>query len=95
MHGTLDIRRNSNPASTSEVYQVRYEDLAGESFAGSMSKDELHELLYHKLALNMANEDLDRAYERVTREGHIAFPEIEMRENELAGAGLRYLETEG
>jgi hypothetical protein len=95
MHGTLDIRRNSNAASTPEIYQVRYEDLAGESFTASMEKEDLHELLYHKLALNLTNEDLDRAYERITREGHVSFPEIEMRENELAGAGLRYLAPEG
>ena len=95
MHGTLDIRRNSNPASSVEVFQVRYEDLAGESFAGSMNRDELRELLYHKLALNLGDGDLDRAYENVMKEGHVILPEIEMRENELAGAGLRYLETEG
>ena len=58
-------------------------------------KDDLRELLYHKLAMNLTNEDLDRAYERATREGHVTFPEIEIRENELAGAGLRYLEPEG
>jgi hypothetical protein len=95
MHGTLDIRRNTDLASTSEIYQVRYEDLAGESFAASMDKDDLHDLLYHKLAMKLTNEDLDRAYERATRDGHVTFPEIEMRENELAGAGLRYLAPEG
>src|SRR5205807_3091352 len=86
MHGTLDIRRNTDLASTSEIYQVRYEDLAGESFAASMDKDDLHDLLYHKLAMKLTNEDLDRAYERATCDGHVTFPEIEMRENELVGA---------
>jgi hypothetical protein len=95
MHGALDIRRISNAASTPEIYQVRYEDLAGESFTASMDKDDLHELLYHKLALNLTNEELDRVYERATRDGHVTLSEIEMRENELAGAGLRYLENEG
>jgi hypothetical protein len=95
MHGTLDIRRISNAASTPEIYQVRYEDLAGESFTASMDKDDLHELLYHKLALNLTNEELDRVYELATHDGHVTLSEIEMRENELAGAGLRYLENEG
>lgn len=93
MHGTLDIRRTSN--ADREIYQVRYEDLAGDSFTGSMSREELHELLYEKLSLNLTDEELDRAYDRLTREGHIIFPEIEMREDELAGVGLRYLEVEG
>jgi len=95
MHGTLDIRRNSNVASPVEIYQVRYEDPTGNSFVASMNKDELRELLYRKLALDLSNEELDSDYARLVREGHIIFPEIEVRENELAGAGLRYLPAEG
>ena len=45
MHGTLDIRRNSNLTSTVPVYQVRYEDLSGNSFMSSMNSDDRHELL--------------------------------------------------
>ena len=37
LHGTLDIRRNTDLASTYEIYQVRYEDLAGESFAAGFA----------------------------------------------------------
>ena len=95
MDGTLDIQRMSNPGSTVEHYQVRYEDAIGESFVGGMSKDELHDLLYHKLGLNLSNEDLDRSIERLTREGRVIFPEIVLKSNELAGAGLRYLPVEG
>jgi len=95
MHGTLDIRRNSNVTSSVPVYQVRYEDLSGNSFMGSMNADDLHELLYRKLAMDVTDEELDRDYNRLIQDGHIAFPEIDLRENELAGAGLRYLPAEG
>ena len=95
MDGTLDIQRISNPGSTDEDYQVRYEDLIGESFAGAMSKEELHLLLYHKLALNLSDEDLDLAMERLNSDGRVIFPEITVKSNELAGAGLQYLEVEG
>jgi hypothetical protein len=95
MHGTLDIRRNSNIGSSMEHYQVRYEDLGGDSFAGSMNKDELHDLLYEKLSMNMSDKELDRAYDDVVRDGHVRLPEIEMREDELAGVGLRFLASEG
>jgi hypothetical protein len=94
MHGTLDVRRNTI-GTDGEMYQVRYEDLAGESFTGSMNRDELHALLYDKLALSLSDEELNRAYECITRDGHITFPEIEARADELAGAGLRYLAPEG
>jgi hypothetical protein len=95
MHGTLDIRRNSNLGSTVEQYQIRYEELNGDSFSGSMNKEELHELLYEKLSLNLGDTELDRAYDRVVRDGYVQFPEIEMREEELAGVGLRFLASEG
>lgn len=95
MHGTFDIRRTSNAESTLERYQVRYEDLAGNSFTGSMNSDELRQLLFDKLALALTDEDLDRDYDRLLREGHIVFPEIEMRPDELVGAGLTFLQAEG
>ena len=91
MHGTLAIRRNTRVGSTVDIYQVRYEDLAGNSFVASMNQKELRELLYDKLAVGLSDDELDREYNRLTDEGHIMFPEIEMREEELAGAGLRYL----
>ena len=93
MHGTLDIRKASvGPDGT---YQVRYEDLAGESFTASMNREDLHELLYEKLALGLPDGELDRAFDRVAQDGHVTFPEIEMRIEELAGAGLKYLAPEG
>ena len=95
MHGTLDVRRISNIGSSSEVYQVRYEDLAGDSFTGSMNGEQLRELLYDKLALNLADEELDRAFDRLTHDGRIVFAEIQIREEELTGAGLRSLTVEG
>ncbi|HVH86467.1 MAG TPA: hypothetical protein VM912_07060 [Terriglobales bacterium] len=52
MHGTLDVRRIG---SDGETYQVRYEDLAGDSFTGSMNHEQLHELLYDKLGLNLTD----------------------------------------
>lgn len=94
-HGTLDIRRNSVLTSPVPVYQVRYEGLSGNSFTGSMNSDDLHELLYRKLAMGVTNEELDRDYDRLIREGHIIFPEIDLRESELAGAGLMYLPPKG
>lgn len=95
MHGTLDIRRTTDSRSDVQSYQVRYEDLAGNSFAGSMTNDDLRELLYERLGLNVGDEDLDQDYERLLRDGHVIFPEIEIREDELAGAGLKYLPAEG
>ena len=95
MQGTLDIRRNSNLTSTVPVYQVRYEGLAGNSFMGGMNSDDLHELLYQELAMDMTDDELDGDYDRLIREGHITLPEIDLRENELAGAGLKYLPAEG
>jgi hypothetical protein len=95
MHGTFAIRRTSNSESTVERYQVRYEDLAGNSFAGNMDSQDLRVLLYDRLSLGLTNDQLDQDYDRLLREGHIFFPEIEMREEELAGAGLTYLPDEG
>lgn len=95
MEGTLDIQRISNPGSSAQRYQVRYEDTVGESFSGAMNKEELHDLLYHKLALNIPNEDLDRSLSLLEREGRVSFSEIFLRANEIAGAGLKFLEVEG
>ena len=95
MDGTLDIQRLSDALSTIERYQIRYEDVIGESFSASMNREELHDLLYRKLALGMSNEELDRSVEILFRDGRIIFPEIVMKPNELAGCGLKYLEVEG
>src|SRR5207237_9985176 len=78
IHGTLDIRRNSNVASPVEIYQVRYEDPTGNSFVASMNKDELRELLYRKLALDLSEEELDSEYARLVREGYMIFPAIKV-----------------
>jgi hypothetical protein len=94
MHGTLDIRKNASLGSAPDIYQVRYEDLAGNSFAGSMSNEDLHELLYHKLALPLTDAELEMDFDRLVREGHLRFDEIQVKASELAGAGLRYLEPE-
>ena len=93
MHGTLDIRRNAG-LSGGDIYQVRYEDLAGNSFAASMNNDDLRELLYHKLALPLSDAELQMDFDRLVREGHIRFEEIQVKASDLAGAGLRYLEPE-
>lgn len=93
MHGTLDIRKNSLTGG-SDIYQVRYEDLAGNSFAGSMSNHELRDLLYHKVALSLSDAELEMDFDRLAREGHLRFDEIQVKASELAGAGLRYLEPE-
>ena len=65
------------------------------SFSGNVDPHDLRELLYDKLALGLTDEQLDTDYDRLLREGHIVFPEIEIREEELAGAGLTYLPAEG
>jgi len=95
MHGTLDIRKAASASPDGDIFQIRYEDLAGESFSASMNKEELHELLYEKLSLDLPNRELDLAFDRVVRDGYVSFPELEMREEELAGVGLRYLGPEG
>jgi hypothetical protein len=78
-----------------ERYQVRYEDLAGNSFVGSMNEQELHELLYHKLPMPVGDLELDRSYERLKQSGRITMRPLELDENALAGAGLRFLPIEG
>jgi hypothetical protein len=93
MHGSLDIRRSHSGAP--EIYQVRYEDLAGDYFAASMNEQELHELLYHKLPIDLNPGDLDAAYTRIKNEGHVIFSELELKEDELTGAGLQYLPQAG
>ena len=95
MEGTLDIQRISNPGSSQEHYQVRYEDVIGEAFVGGMDREELHDLLYKKLALGVSNENLERSMEVLIRDGRVLFPEIVLKPDELAGAGLKYLEVEG
>jgi hypothetical protein len=95
MDGTLDIQRISNLASTVERYQVRYEDLIGQTFVGAADKGELHDLLYRKLALDVSDEDLDRSLDLLIQNGRVTFPEIELRPDELAGAGLTFLPVEG
>ena len=94
MHGTLDIRKTATLGSAIESYQVRYEDLAGNSFAGSMNNEDLRELLYHKLSLPLTDAELEMDFDRLVREGHVRFDEIQVKASELAGAGLRYLEPE-
>jgi hypothetical protein len=95
MHGILDILRNTNDAGKIERYQVRYEDLAGNSFIGSMNEQELHELLYHKLPMPIGAAELDSSYERLKEKGRITLKTLDLDENALAGAGLEYLPAEG
>ena len=95
MHGKLDIRKAANASPGGDIFQIRYEDLGGESFTASMNKEELHELLYDRLALDLPDRELDLAFDHVVRDGYVSFPEIEMREEKLAGVGLRYLGPEG
>ena len=95
MEGTLDIQRISNPGSSQEHYQIRYEDVIGEAFVGGMDREELHDLLFRKLAMNVSNEDLERSLEVLVRDGRVLFPEIALKPDELAGAGLKYLPVEG
>jgi|GraSoiStandDraft_43_1057313.scaffolds.fasta_scaffold1151263_2 hypothetical protein len=90
MPGTLDIRQ-----STVAAFDVRYEDLSGNSFAGSMNEHDVHHLLYEQLALDCTDQQLDSEYQRLLREGHINFPEVELKDSDLAGAGLKYLPAEG
>jgi len=95
MEGTLDIQRISDPNSSQEHYQVRYEDVIGETFVGGVDQEELHDLLYRKLALDLSDEDLERSLEALVRDGRVLFPEIVLKPDELAGAGLKYLPVEG
>jgi hypothetical protein len=95
MHGTLDIQRNTNHESTIERYQVRYEDLSGNAFVGSMDEQELRELLYRKLPMPVGDVELDDTYERLKQDGRVTMKPLDMDENALAGAGLRFLPVEG
>jgi hypothetical protein len=95
MQGILNLQRISNDGSTIARYQVRYEDLAGNSFVGSMDEQDLHELLYHKLPMAMADDQLDNSYQRLKQNGRLTMQELEFDENTLAGAGLTFLPAEG
>jgi formamidopyrimidine-DNA glycosylase len=95
MHGILDILRNTNDAGDIQRYQVRYEDLAGNSFIGSMDEQELHDLLYHKLPMSIGDAELDSSYERLKEKGRITMKTLDLDQNALAGAGLEYLPAEG
>ena len=95
MDGTLDIQRISNPGSAPQHYQVRYENAIGESFVGEMGMEELRDLLYEKLGMNLSGEELGRSIDVLVQDGRVIFPEIVLKSNELAGAGLRFLEVEG
>lgn len=95
MNGMLDIQRNTNDHSTAQRYQVRYEDLAGNRYVGSMDEQELHELLYHKLPMPVTDVDLDNSYERLKQSGRITMRPLDIDPNVLAGAGLQFLPVEG
>jgi hypothetical protein len=60
-----------------------------------MNEQELHELLYNKLPIDLDSDNLDSAYSRLKNEGHVTFPELEIKEEDLTGAGLQYLPQAG
>jgi len=52
-------------------------------------------MVFGKNILDLTDEELDRAYQRLARDGRVLFPEIEVRGEELEGAGLKFLQVEG
>jgi len=88
IRGTLDIQKLSNPGSTGDVYQVHFEDLAGNTYNAGMSKVEVENLLYNKLGLNMEVDDLHASIDELKHIGRVTLENIETEETELVNSGL-------
>jgi hypothetical protein len=95
IRGTLDIQKLSNTGSSIDVYQVHFEDLAGDNYTASMSGAEVEELLYNKLRLDMEVDDLHAFIDELRRTGRTRVENIETGKAELVGSGLIYLPYAG
>jgi hypothetical protein len=95
IRGTLDIQKLSNPGSTTDVYQVHFEELSGNTYNASMSEGEVEDLLYSKLRLHMEVDDLHGIVEKLRRMGRVTVEDIETEETELTNSGLVYLPYAG
>jgi hypothetical protein len=95
VRGTLDIQKLSNPGATTDVYQVHFADLAGDTYSASMSEAELEALLYNKLRLDMEVEDLHAYVDELKRTGRVTLESVEIDQAELTNSGLVYLPYAG
>ncbi len=93
--GTLDILRLGNPGGTDEPYDVRFDDLAGNSYTASMSRDEVEELLYNKLTLKIDEEVLRSYVDELDRKGRVTIENLRVSGGSLVNAGLHYLPYAG
>lgn len=95
VRGTLDIQKLSNPGSTRDVYQVHFEDLAGNTYDASMSDADLEDVLHNKLRLDMEIDDLHACINQLRRTGRVTLEDIVIAEAELLSSGLKYLPYAG
>lgn len=93
--GTLDILRLGNPGGTGELYDVRFEDLAGNSYTASMSLEDVEELLYNKLTLKIDEEVLRSYLDELDRNGRVTIESLRVSGSSLVNAGLHYLPYAG
>jgi hypothetical protein len=93
--GSLTIQKLSNMGSNVAIYQVLFEDLPGNLFAGSMGRDELNRLLTHDLSLVEGDEDVAEILSGVDRGSSATLEDVTLSEQDLVGAGLHYLPQAG
>ena len=95
VRGSLDIKRLSNTASTSDIYEVYFQDLSGDTYTASMTGEEVEELIFNRLRLNMEIEDIHSCIDDLKRSGRVFIADIETGKADLVGSGLRYLPYAG
>lgn len=93
--GSLTIQRLTNLNGATPMYQVLFEDLAGNIFSGSMGMAEIEELLLRHLNLISTREDVAEVMAEVDGETNAFMENVSLEEQDLAGAGLKYLPQAG
>ncbi len=95
VNGSLTIQKLSNLSSSVALYQVLFEDLAGNLFAGSISRDELDRLLLRDLGVVESAEDVSEILGCVDAGTGSTLENVTLSEQDLVGAGLHYLPQAG
>lgn len=93
--GTLDIKNISASGEISDIYELSFQSLSGNTYTASMTGKEAEELIFEKLRLNLEIEDLHSYLDDLRRSGHVVIADIEVGEADLVGSGLRYLPYAG
>jgi hypothetical protein len=93
--GSLDILRLGNPGGTGELYDVQFTDRAGNTYAASMNREDVEELLYDKLTLKIDEEILRSYLGELDRNGRVTIENLRVSGGSLVDAGLHYLPFAG